>query len=63
MTLAPNVMTKDLPGLSLNEFTLNHFTTYPKSNLRLCNISPKIFIVSSAKLHNQILGKRKGYRF
>ena len=38
-----NIMNWNLPGLGFNEFTLNHFRIYPKSNLRLCNISPNIF--------------------
>ena len=51
----------------LNEFTLNHFTIYPKSNLKVCNASPKNsqqeLFVSSATLQDQILEERKGDRF
>ena len=51
-----NIMNWNLPGLGFNEFILNDFRIYPKSNLRLCNISPNIFpqelnVLLSAKLH------------
>ena len=51
----PNIINRNLPGFGFNEFTLNHFRICPKSNLRLCNISGKIFpqelSVLLAKLH------------
>ena len=49
-------MNSNLPGFGFHEFILNHFKICPKSNLRLCNISPEIFpqeiiVLSSSKLH------------
>ena len=49
----PNIINWNLPRFSFNEFPLNHFRICPKSNLRLCNISPKIFPQEFKCYHQQ----------
>ena len=52
----PNIINCYLPGFGFSQFTLNYLRIFPKSNLRLSNISPDIFlqelsVLSSAKLY------------
>ena len=51
----PNIMNWNLPEFRFHEFNLNHFEICPKSNFRLCNISPNNFpqeliVLSSTKI-------------
>ena len=66
----PNIRNWNIPGFDFNEFTLNHFRIFPMPNLRLCNISPNIFlqeldnnVLSSVKLHMSGSETKKGILF
>ena len=63
-----NIMNWNLPGFGFNEFNSSYFVICPKSNLRICNIWPRIFpqkyvVLSSSKLHVSDFQTKKSISF